>query len=136
MVNLILITHGGFARGIMDAAHLIVGEQDGVVEISLREDDSIDEMRSHLMDVVSKLYPESDGLLILVDLFGASPFNAAAMIDDKTYPNLEVISGLNLPMLLEVLIARGHLSLAELSALAEESGHTGIKVLSTIKANL
>ncbi len=102
----------------------------------MREDDSIDEMRSHLMDVVSKLYPESDGLLILVDLFGASPFNAAAMIDDKTYPNLEVISGLNLPMLLEVLIARGHLSLAELSALAEESGHTGIKVLSTIKANL
>jgi mannose/fructose/sorbose-specific phosphotransferase system IIA component len=136
MINFILISHGELAKGILDATNLIMGKKEGVIELSLKEEDSVEGLKDRLDEALSTLYPKSDGVLILVDLFGASPFNVAAMVDESKYPKTDVVTGLNLPMFLEVLITRNQNSLSDLSKLAEESGINGIKVLSKIKSKL
>jgi len=136
MINFILISHGDLAKGILDATNLIMGKKEGVIDLALKEEDSVEGLKDRLEEALSTLYPNSDGVLILVDLFGASPFNVAAMVDESKYPKTDVITGLNLPMFLEVLITRNQNSLSDLSKLAEESGINGIKVLSKIKSKL
>lgn len=131
LINVILISHGQLAAGSLDAAVLIIGKQDGVKTLALTEEDPIEGLTTRLEDALAEMLPGSQGVLILVDLFGASPFNVAAMAT-QSRENVEVVSGLNLPMLVEVLMQREFLSLKELSDLAEKSGIEGVKVLSNV----
>lgn len=131
MIHLLLITHGQFASGILDAATLIMGKQQGVETLALTEEDSIDELSNRLESSLVNLNMGCDGVLILVDIFGASPCNIATMSMVK-FPNIDVVTGLNLPMLVEVLLQRNNLSLPELAKLAERSGVEGIKKVSCL----
>jgi len=131
MIHLLLITHGQFASGILDAATLIMGKQRGVETLALTEEDSIDELSNRLEASLVNLNMGCDGVLILVDIFGASPCNIATMSMVK-FPNIDVVTGLNLPMLVEVLLQRNNLSLPELAKLAEKSGVEGIKKVSCL----
>lgn len=81
--------------------------------------------------VVDSLRVECDGILILVDIFGALPCNVAAMTMAK-YPDVDVVTGLNLPMLLEVLLQRNTHSLLELTKVAKRYGVEGIKTISDL----
>ncbi len=131
MVHLLLLTHGQFASGILDAANLIVGKQAGVEVLALKENDSIDELGERTAAVVNKLKTGCDGVLIMVDIFGASPCNVASMLMAND-PKIDVVTGLNLPMLLDVLLQRNTLSLAELAKVASISGGEGIKIVRTL----
>jgi PTS system mannose-specific IIA component len=131
MIHILLITHGQFASGILDAATLIMGKQQGVEALALTEEDSIDELSIRLESSLDNLSVGCDGVLILVDIFGASPCNVAAMSMVK-FPNIDIVTGLNLPMLVEVLLQRSNLSLPELTRLAEKSGSEGIKTLRSL----
>lgn len=133
MIKIILATHGQMAGGILDAANLILGKQQDVVCLGLYEDDSIDEFSDHLRRDVGKFLKEkgTEGVLILVDLFGASPFNSSVNIF-QVFENIDVVTGLSLPMLLEVLLNRNSLSLSELASLAEKSAKEGVRILSQI----
>lgn len=133
MINFILVSHGELAAGLMNAVELIIGTQDDVELISLQEGDSIEELGHRIERAISALLPGSEGIIILVDLFGASPFNQAA-IEASKHDNIEVISGINLPMLLEVLLMKESLSFSELIKHARQSGINSIKVLSEIIA--
>lgn len=136
MINILLISHGNFADGILHAAELIIGSSDGIQILDLQREDPIDELRNRIDSALKILYSNSDGVLILVDLLGASPFNQAATVNPDLFPSIEVVTGLNLPMLLEVITNRSSAnSLDELSAIAEQAGIDGIKVLSKLKAN-
>lgn len=136
MINILLISHGNFADGILHAAELIIGSSDGIQILDLQREDPIDELRNRIDSALKILYSNSDGVLILVDLLGASSFNQAATVNPDLFPSIEVVTGLNLPMLLEVITNRSSAnSLDELSAIAEQAGIDGIKVLSKLKAN-
>ena len=128
MVGIVVVGHGQMADGLLDAACMIVGPQEGIAAVSLREEDDVE----GLMDRVAKAVQEVDageGVLVLVDLFGGSPFNASARLAMQGSP-IEVVTGVSLPMLLELTVQREGESLAHLVEVAREAGTAGIRTLS------
>jgi PTS system mannose-specific IIA component len=116
------------AEGMMDAARMIVGEQEGIETVSLKEADAVENLMDRISDALVRV-DTGDGVLILVDAFGASPFNASARVAvgrEKT----EVISGVNLPMLLELSVQRDQQDFAGLVQTALEAGTSSIQTLS------
>jgi PTS system mannose-specific IIA component len=127
MISVIIGTHGIFSEEILKSAEMIFGAQENVGSVTFRPGEGVE----NLIEKYEKLISESDckdGVLFMVDLFGGSPFNAASIIAMK-HDNMEIIAGVNLPMILEVLGSRDFSSLSELLAIAENSGKEAIRVL-------
>jgi PTS system mannose-specific IIA component len=130
MVNLLLVSHGDLAEGLLSAMHLIVGELEGVVAMGLKETDSIDDFQIRMETAVEELSLNAN-VLILLDLFGASPFNICVKLFDKR-PDIQFVSGMNLPMVLEVAMQREGHSAEALAKIAAEAGRSGIKSLNEL----
>ncbi len=131
MINFIIVSHGKMAEGIVDAIKLIVGNQTGVEMISLEEHQSIEDLEEKIEVAIKELLKNSTGVLIFADLFGASPFNMAAKAAVK-YKSVEVVTGVNLPMVIESIMQRGNYSISEIAREARESGKQGIRLLSDL----
>lgn len=123
-----IVCHGEMAEGMLDAARMIVGKQDGIVAVNLREEDSVESLMDRIAAAIEEV-DHGDGVLILVDVFGASPFNASARLAVQR-DQIEVISGVSLPMLLELAVQREGQSLTKLVEVAREAGMSGIRTLS------
>jgi len=124
MVGIILASHGSLAAGLLDAATMIVGPQDGVVTLALSPEDDPGELAERLRELLPA--PGGGGALILTDLFGASPANAAArLMRDRS--DVEIVAGMSLPLLLEVLMARETASAQELASHALNAGREGVR---------
>jgi PTS system mannose-specific IIA component len=118
------------ADGLLDAAAMIVGDLTGVKAVALREMDAVEDLMDRIQAAIEEV-DTGDGALVLVDLFGASPFNASArLLGGGQRSNFEVITGVNLPMVLEVALQRSSEDLEHLIEIAEEAGTGGVKVLS------
>ncbi len=130
MVNLIVVSHGDLGSGLLDAMRLIIGPQEGITAISLKETDPVDGLSQRIKQGVRDL-DDGDGVLVLVDLLGASPFNMSARLVE-THPDLEVITGVNLPMLIETALQREGRSPSDLASVARQSGVEGIKRLADL----
>jgi len=128
MVGMLIVTHGRLGEGLLDAMQMIAGPQEKVDFVSLKEGDSIDELKERILSAV-KMLDDGSGVLVFVDMFGASPSNAAAYLLNE---NVEVITGVNLPMLLEIVSFRESSSLQELSANAMAAGVESIKNLTQL----
>jgi len=129
LVGIVIVSHGDMADGLLDAARMIVGEQEGIATVSLREMDAVEGLMERIAAAIEGV-DTGNGVLILVDLFGASPFNASARLAMQADSNLEVVSGVSLPMLLEVAVQHDDASLAQLVEIAREAGTSGIRTLS------
>lgn len=112
----------------MDAARMIVGEMEGVATVSLKESDAVEDLITRIETAVDEV-DQGEGVLILVDAFGASPFNASARLA-MNRKNVEVISGMNLPMLLELAVQREGQDLTATTQIALETGAASIRTLS------
>jgi mannose PTS system EIIA component len=134
MVGILVVSHGSLAEGLLNAMNMIVGEQEQVAFLSLKPSDSIEGLTANITAVASELN-QGDGVLILTDLFGASPFNASGMASQNCSFPIEVITGFNLGMLIEIVMGREGISLGEVTEMAQEAGLTSIKTLSGIMAN-
>lgn len=103
MLGILIATHGKLSIGIQDAAELIVGKQENIKTMSLFHDTDIttfgNEMEANIKDL-----NQGEGVIVFVDLFAASPYNQAVLkkreINDTPY---KIITGVNLPMLIECL---------------------------------
>jgi mannose/fructose-specific phosphotransferase system component IIA len=138
MLGIILVTHGEMAEGIMDAAKIIYGQPEDMQEIpieivELKEGESPETLISALEDRIEKMKAKGiKGALIISDLFGSSTTNAGTRLmlankKDKEVASIAVVSGLNLPMLLELIPASKRSNSAEeLASLAVEVGRRGI----------
>ncbi len=127
MISVIIGTHGMFSEELLKSAEMIFGNQENVGTVTFKPGEGID----NLVEKYNKLIDEldcTDGVLFMVDLFGGSPFNAASIIAMK-HDNMEIIAGVNLPMILETLGSRDFSSLSELLEIAENSGKEAIRVL-------
>jgi len=123
-----VVSHGSMAQGMLEAARMIVGEMEGILAVSLQEADAVENLMDRISESINSV-DTGDGVLILVDVFGASPFNASArlaMVRDK----IEVISGVNLPMLLEIAIQQSEEDLDALVQTALNAGSSSIRTLS------
>lgn len=124
MIGVLLVTHGEFAPGIVDAMELICGPQEKVKALPLRIKDDVEEYGQKLLHTAEEL-DDGDGVLILSDLIGGSPANMVCkFILQKD--NVEGIAGLNFPMLIQAVEARSYLDLKELAKSCMRTGASGI----------
>ncbi len=123
-----MVSHGDMAEGMIDAARMIVGEMEGVATVSLKESDAVEDLLSRIETAVDEV-DQGEGVLILVDAFGASPFNASARLA-MNRKDVEVVSGMNLPMLLELAVQREGQDLGAATQIALETGAASIRTLS------
>jgi len=123
MIGLLLVSHGGIAESFLEVAREIVGPVEGVQVVSLAE--PIDQER--VMEDIQKARNEIDqgeGILILTDMFGGTPANLCfSLLEDA---KVEVLTGMNLPMILKILSERQEASPAELARTAMECGRENI----------
>lgn len=103
MFGILVATHGKMAEGIVDAGNLIVGEQDNIDHIALVHGKDIEEFGNELADKIRAL-DTGEGVLVLTDIYGASPYNQSAMKKQELSDvNYRIFSGVNLPMYLEAI---------------------------------
>lgn len=112
MVGIIIASHGKFAEGIKQSGQMIFGEQEKVQVVTFMPDEGPDDLMAHL-DQAIKTFDEGDEVLFLVDLWGGSPFNAANRIQAVNPDKTAIVTGLNLPMLIEAYGARFSMQTAE-----------------------
>lgn len=127
MISVIIGTHGVFSEEILKSAEMIFGTQENIGSITFKPGEGIDSLVEKYSSLIEEL-DCNDGVLFMVDLYGGSPFNAASIIAMKNN-NMEIVTGVNLPMILEVLGCRDFSTMSELLAIAENSGKEAIKIL-------
>jgi PTS system mannose-specific IIA component len=123
-VGIVLVTHGNYGQSLLDAAQTILGKQPGCAAVGVDISQEVGEILANIRDAVQK----SDlggGVLILTDMFGGTPTNLSLSLLGTG--RLEVMTGVNLPMLLKVMGSRG-ISLGKLAQDAKTAGCQGIVV--------
>jgi PTS system mannose-specific IIA component len=129
MIGLILVTHGGLAEEFVAATEHVVGPQANMQAISIGPDDDIEQRRRDIMAAVEAV-DDGSGVILLTDMFGGTPSNLAISI--MTQGKVEIIAGVNLPMLIKLASVRETESLEEAVASAQEAGRKYINVASRL----
>nr|WP_072514056.1 PTS sugar transporter subunit IIA [Ndongobacter massiliensis] len=129
MVGLITVTHGDFGRELAKSAELIVGESKYVTSIGLHLGDTLETLTKEIVDAVRKMHEQTnEGVLILIDLFGGTTSNAAAQATYQLEAEVPIycLTGLNLPMYLEIIMQREFSTLSELVKIGKEVGEKSV----------
>ncbi len=129
MIGMVLVTHGRLAREFIDAVEHIVGPQENVAAICIDGDDDMELRRQEIIDSVKKV-ERGKGVVLLTDMFGGTPSNLAMSVLDLG--NVEVIAGINLPMLIKLARVRDTDPLKDAVAQAQEAGRKYINVASQL----
>lgn len=127
MINIILSGHGGFATGLEKAMEQIIGEQSHVIAIDFTERSSPAQLDAEFKQALAGI-DEREGLVFLTDLLGGTPFRLASILALEK-ANREVITGVNLQLLLQIALDPEGLSSDELRQKALKCGHLGLTSL-------
>ena len=129
MIGLVLVTHGGLADEFISAMEHVVGPQENTATVCIWPDDNMERRRADIQKAVGSV-ETGEGVIILTDMFGGTPSNLAISIMESK--SIEVIAGVNLPMLVKLASIRGKLDLQSAIAKAQEAGRKYINVASQI----
>lgn len=129
MIGLLLVTHGNLALEFKAALEHVVGPQSQLETICIGPDDDMEERRLDIVEA-AKRADGGAGVIVLTDMFGGTPSNLAISIMDDA--PVEVLAGVNLPMLVKLASIRGDMSLADAVLHASEAGRKYISVASQI----
>lgn len=136
MIGIILASHGEFATGILQSGNMIFGEQENVQAVTLHPTDSPDDLKQRMQAAIAN-FTDSEQLLFLVDLWGGTPFNQANNLAQAHSDKWIVISGLNLPMLIDAYGARLSMdNVQDIAANIIHSAQEGIKSTATKKTDV
>jgi PTS system mannose-specific IIA component len=124
---MVLVTHGRLAAEFIAALEHVVGPQRNIRAICIGPDDDMEQRRKEILESVEKV-DEGDGVVLLTDMFGGTPSNLAISIMDAA--RVEVIAGVNLPMLIKLATVRERETLAKAVANAQRAGRKYINVAS------
>jgi PTS system mannose-specific IIA component len=131
MIGLVLVTHGRLAEEFVAAMEHVVGPQRNVVPICIGPDDDMERRRQDILAAVSSV-DMGKGVIVLTDMFGGTPSNLSISIIDNA--KVEVIAGVNLPMLIKLASARQNDTLHEAVVKAQNAGRKYISVASSVLA--
>ena len=131
MIGMVLVTHGRLADELIAALEHVVGPQKNVLSVCIGPDDDMEQRRSEIMKSAVDV-DDGNGVVLLTDMFGGTPSNLAISIIDTA--NVEVIAGVNLPMLVKLASARETADLADAVASAQEAGRKYINIASQLLA--
>ncbi|MCJ8190055.1 PTS sugar transporter subunit IIA [Sphingomicrobium aestuariivivum] len=130
MIGLVLVTHGRLATEFITAMEHVVGKQDAVEGICIGPEDDMEVRRADIAAAIERA-DQGDGVIILTDLFGGTPSNLSiSLMGDSNC--VEVIAGINLPMLIRLESARKTMSVVDAVAAARDAGRKYISVASEI----
>ena len=129
MIGLILVSHRQLAEEMKAVMEHVVGPQENVETVSIFPTDDMERRRVELQEKIAKV-DSGDGVIILTDLFGGTPSNLA--ISMMTQNNIEVLAGMNLPMLIKLAQVRSSQNLQEATSSAQEAGKKYINVASAL----
>ncbi|NTV53412.1 MAG: hypothetical protein HGA76_10435 [Candidatus Firestonebacteria bacterium] len=124
MIPLVVVTHGGLAKELVHTVQIIVGTQPALFSVCLEEREGIEDLQRKLLAVLPAPGSDPDGALLLVDMFGGTPSNVSLALSQSR--PLRVITGVNLPMLLEALTHRAESTLSALAELVSEKGRRSV----------
>ncbi|HEX2216310.1 MAG TPA: PTS sugar transporter subunit IIA [Xanthobacteraceae bacterium] len=131
MIGLVLVTHGRLAVEFRAALEHVVGPQKQVETVTIGPDDDVEQRRRDIIEAVQRV-DSGDGVAILTDMFGGTPSNLA--ISCMGRPKVEVVAGINLPMLIKLAKVRDVCPLSQVVAQAQEAGRKYITVASRVLA--
>jgi PTS system mannose-specific IIA component len=129
MIGLVIVTHGGLAREFVLALEHVVGPQPAIEVVCIGPDDDMEQRRADIIRAI-KSVDGGDGVAVLTDMFGGTPSNLAISVMDET--GVEVIAGINLPMLIKLASLRQDCPLATAVERAKEAGRKYISVASQV----
>ena len=132
MIGMVLVTHGRLAAEFIAALEHVVGPQQRIAAVCIGADDDMEQRRRDILDSVAKV-EEGDGVVLLTDMFGGTPSNLAISVLDRA--NVEVIAGVNLPMLIKLARVRSTSKLPVAVTQAQEAGPKYINVASQLLAD-
>ena len=121
MVSIVLASHGDLAEGLKMTGSMVFGDQPNVATVSLMPSMGPDDFRQKVEEAVAS-FDDPEDVLFLVDLWGGTPFNQSMMIANDV-DKLEIVTGSNLPMIIELLFARN--GATDVTALAEQAVTVG-----------
>lgn len=124
MKALVVCTHGYAAKELVFSAEMICGKQENIATVSFEEGETPEKLKTKLLAQLDQL-DTTAGILFLTDLKGGTPFNVLVSLV-PTLKQAEILTGVNIPMLLEAFLNRNQLSLQELTAQILESGKAAI----------
>jgi PTS system mannose-specific IIA component len=131
MIGMVLVTHGRLADEFIAALEHIVGPQSHLAAICIGPNDDMERRRQEIIDTIAKV-DDGNGVVLLTDMFGGTPSNLAISVLDRA--NVEVVAGINLPMLIKLASVRGKTKLSEAVAAAQDAGRKYINVASQLLA--
>jgi len=129
MIGMVLVTHGRLAEEFIAALEHVVGEQQQIRAVCIGPDDDMEQRRQDILNSVAAV-DDGAGVVVLTDMFGGTPSNLAISIMDKA--KVEVIAGVNLPMLIKLASVRHNETLTHAVSAAREAGQKYINVASSL----
>lgn len=129
MIGLVVVTHGRLAAEFVAAMEHVVGKQDQCVAVCIEANDDMEEKRAEIASAAAAV-DSGKGVILLTDMFGGTPSNLAISLLGR--PNLEVIAGINLPMLIKLASVRKQKNVNEAVDMAQEAGRKYISVASRL----
>jgi PTS system mannose-specific IIA component len=129
MIGIVLVSHARLAQELAETLEHVVGPQTQLASVSLLPNDDIEAKRQEILDAVDRV-DQGHGVVILTDMFGGTPSNLAhSLLDER---NVEIVAGVNLPLLVKLASVRKTKPIHEAVLLAQEAGRKYIQVASHI----
>ena len=129
MIGMVLVTHGHLATEFRAALEHVVGAQSQIETVSIGPDDDMEQRRREIVSAVRQV-ESGAGVVLLTDMFGGTPSNLAISVMNGA--NVEVVAGINLPMLIKLASVRDHMSLEQAVVQAQDAGRKYINVASRV----
>ena len=129
MIGVVVVTHGQLATELVNAAETIVGDLPQFTAVSIGWHDDTQDAREEIAQAIARVRPDTDGVLILTDMFGGTPSNLAMTFLGS---DVEVITGVNLPMLIKLADLGARADLLTAAREMREEGRAAIWVASDL----
>ena len=129
MIGLVIVTHGRLAEEFVHAMEHVVGPQTAVAAICIGPDDDMERRRRDILKACQSV-DTGQGVILLTDMFGGTPSNLAISIMNGA--KVEVVAGINLPMLIKLASVRDHSNLESAAAQAQDAGRKYIQIASRV----
>ncbi|MBR5129977.1 MAG: PTS sugar transporter subunit IIA [Alphaproteobacteria bacterium] len=126
MLGIVLVSHGNLSKEMLKVAEHVVGPQTGIECVSIFTEDDVEQKRHEILERTSAV-DTGDGVVIVTDMFGGTPSNLALSIMEER--NIEIISGMNLPMLIKLIRERSE-PMNDAATAAQEAGRRYINIAS------
>ena len=127
MIGIVIVGHSNISKEFLVALEHIVGKQENVVAISIFPNDDVEKKRREIIKAIKNV-DQKKGVIVLTDMFGGTPSNLAISVMNEE--NVEVVAGVNLPMLIKISALREKCNMKELIKRSQESGRKYMNVAS------